>query len=64
MACFLLRSPAGERWMEEQVNYTLLPGEAIVAGAINWNCGRNATPNTQHYRKCSGCGELGIYEST
>lgn len=68
MACFLLRGPEGERWIEEQQTYRLLPGEAIVPGAIKWACGPNQEDiiqidwSTYKFRKCSGCGEMGVYE--
>lgn len=39
MACFLLRGPLGERWMPESQTYQRLKGEAIVEGAIRWDCG-------------------------
>jgi hypothetical protein len=39
MACFLLKSEWGERWMEENKPYQRLPGEYIVDGAIRWDCG-------------------------
>lgn len=39
MACFLLRGPDGERWMEEHARYDRLPGEEIVPGMIRWDCG-------------------------
>jgi hypothetical protein len=70
MACFLLRGPTGERWMPEQEPYRLLPDEAIVPGMIRWDCGPNQCADQQAewatypFRKCSNCGELGVYEST
>jgi|SoiMethySBSTD1v2_1073268.scaffolds.fasta_scaffold14539_7 hypothetical protein len=66
MACFLLRTPEGaERWMAEHEAYRLQPGEFIVEGMIDWNCGPNPGPQPMVvFRKCSNCGELGIYEST
>lgn len=70
MACFLLRGPDGERWMPEQQTYRMLPGEQIVPGQIMWDCGPQTVSGQQEYwatypfRKCSSCGELGIYEST
>jgi hypothetical protein len=63
MACFLLRGPDGERWIEELEPYRLGAYEHIVPGVIRWDCGPNPTP-PQTYRKCSSCGELGVYEST
>jgi len=39
MACFLLRSSAGDRWMPEGVEYVFLEGEYIVPGQIDWKCG-------------------------
>ena len=41
MACFLLRGPAGDRWIAEQQSYHKLPGEEIVPGMIDWFCGPN-----------------------
>ena len=39
MACFLLKSPWGERWMPEGEPYQRLAGEEIVEGQIRWDCG-------------------------
>lgn len=66
MACFLLRGPDGERWVEEQSAYRLFPGESIVPGAIKWECGPNQEPEVDwskyKWRKCSNCGQLGVYQ--
>lgn len=69
MACFLLRGPNGERWMAEQEPYRKLPGEEIVPGVIDWRCGPNQLVGQSSwadypFRKCSNCGQPGIYEST
>lgn len=63
MACFLLRGPAGERWLAENVPYTLLVDEFIVPGEINWACGPNALAS-RPFKHCSNCGQDGVYEST
>lgn len=39
MACFLLKSKFGERWIPEGEPYRLLEGEVIVDGAVRWECG-------------------------
>jgi hypothetical protein len=66
MACFLLRTPEGqERWMADNEPYRRLPGEYIVEGVVDWNCGPQPGPQPMVvFKKCSNCGELGIYEST
>lgn len=66
MACFLLRDPEGnERWQAEGEVYRRKPGEFIVEGIVDWNCGPNpiSVPYIE-FRKCSNCGEKGVYEST
>ena len=66
MACFLLRGPCGDRWVPEMEPYTKDPDEYIVEGMIDWQCGPLQVSNPPYieYRKCSSCGELGVYEST
>ena len=43
MGCFTLRGPNGDRLIAENQNYRLGPGEYIVPGLIDWNCGPQAT---------------------
>lgn len=43
MACFLLKSQWGERWMAENQPYQRLEGEYIVEGVVRWDCGPQAT---------------------
>jgi hypothetical protein len=46
--------------------YTKDPDEYIVEGMIDWQCGplQVSNPPYVEYKKCSNCGELGVYEST
>jgi len=63
MACIILKGPDGERVIVENTPYRKTPDEEIIG--INWDCGPQPQMMVpQRYRKCSNCGELGIYEST
>ena len=59
MACVILSSG---RSIPENTPYTTQAGEVIVG--VDWTCGTITGSSVMHFRKCSNCGELGIYEST
>jgi len=69
MPCIILRSPIGERKVDQNENYRLLAGEQIVG--VDWDCGKLEPSNfeTEYWRqykfkRCSKCRELGVFEST
>jgi hypothetical protein len=65
MACIILKGPTGQRLIPENTPYRLLDDEALVG--IEWACGPQLPGDAgipTMFRKCSSCGELGVYEST
>jgi hypothetical protein len=63
MPCIILKSPQGERLVEQGKPYKRLPGEERAG--IDWQCGAPVAGARQIvFRKCSSCGEKGVYEYT
>ncbi len=66
MPCIILKSPAGERKVEQNTPYRLMEDEQIVG--VDWFCGRQLTASANWegvtLRMCSNCGQKGVYEST
>lgn len=66
MACIEIKGPDDQcKMIPENSPY---PAGWSFTGKIEWACGPNqggfraSTPIT--FRKCSNCGEMGVYEST
>lgn len=69
MPCIVLRKPTGEeRRIDQNVAYFKEDDEEI--SGVDWECGKPfdvpvvVPALKQVFRKCSNCGEMGIYEST
>jgi hypothetical protein len=62
MACIILKGPLGQRLIPENTTYRKLDDEEIVG--VEWLCGPQPSSPPIDFRRCSSCGELGIYEST
>lgn len=56
MACFLLKSKWGERWMADNEPYQRLEGEYIVEGAVRWECGPTEGNNDEVFAKMEAAG--------